>query len=167
MEAIISTAVVVFFTGIFTLLAKVYKFGPFLEEPPSSPEIPPSSPVPAPPPPVPVDRVKLCALAQQEFEGYYPGSPAYKNNNPGNLRSVQGPFLVFPTYEAGFEALEAYIRRVAQGNHHAYPKGGDTTIMEYTHIYTSDPEPSATNYAKHISAKVGLSTNTPMKALLA
>lgn len=54
------------------------------------------------------------ALAIQTAEGYYPGSRSYRNNNPGNLRyagqlgssgSDSDGFAVFPTYQAGFQAL--------------------------------------------------------------
>lgn len=124
-------------------------------------------------PATPMDKVKVCALAQQEFEGYiapcskYPtGTSSWRHKNPGNNKDVHGNFITFKTYEEGFAYLEDYIRRVALGNHRAYPKGGKTTIMEYTHIYTSDPEPSATNYAKAISTAVGLPTTAPMSFLL-
>lgn len=114
----------------------------------------------------PIDKVRLCALAQQEFEGWSPGSNSYRHNNPGNCKDIHGQFIPFPTYEAGFAYLQDYIRRVATGKHKAYPKGGKTTIREYTHIYTSDAEPAPTNYATHIAKAVGLSTDAPMSALL-
>lgn len=128
---------------------------------------PPQTPPQAPVVPVaPVSKVRLCAGAQQAFEGWYPGSNSYKHNNPGNCKDLSGNFIIFATYEAGFAYLEDYITRVATGKHPAYPKGGNTTIEEYTHTYTSDPEPSATNYAAAISRATGLSTTDKMSLLL-
>jgi hypothetical protein len=53
------------------------------------------------------------AAAIQQIEGWFPGSVAYTNNNPGNLiyagqpGATLGPngFAVFPTYDAGEQAL--------------------------------------------------------------
>lgn len=53
------------------------------------------------------------ASAIQNQEGYYPGSVAYVNNNPGNLMyagqsgATQGPggFAVFSSYDQGYAAL--------------------------------------------------------------
>ncbi len=50
------------------------------------------------------------ALAHQQHEGYYPGSYAYRNNNPGNIRGVGGAFIHYPTYAAGFVALEGDLQ---------------------------------------------------------
>jgi hypothetical protein len=127
------------------------------------PTVPESEPAPVPPQ---ASRVHICALAQQAFEGWWPGSVAYDHNNPGNIRDRHGVELHFSTYAAGLEALEDYIRRVASGAHPAYPKGGKTTIMEYTHIYTGDPEPSPTNYANAIAKALGVSTAAPMSYLV-
>lgn len=139
-------------------------------EPPQSPQVP----VPAP-----LDRVRACALAQQAFEGWYlpgslhngirypEGSASYAHNNPGNIRDLMGAEIHYPTYNAGFAALEQYIRNVATGKHKAYPHGAATTIMQYTHIFTGDPEPAPTNYAHAIATAVELSTDAPMSALLA
>ena len=130
--------------------------------------VPESEPQPKP---APISKVRLVALAQQEFEGWFPGSTSYTHNNPGNCKGVDGKFLTFKTYNAGLEYLEDYITRVAKGVHPAYPHGGKTTIEQYTHTYTSDPEPSPTNYAacivRHLTnAGYSLSTGTPMSWLL-
>lgn len=134
---------------------------------PVKPEIAPQTPVyPDARVQPTVDKIRLCAAAQQAFEGWWPGSSSYTHNNPGNCKGLDGKFLTFPTYEAGFAYLEDYIRRAATGKHPAYPKGGATTIEAYTHIYTSDPEPSPTNYAAAIARGTGLSTASPLGALL-
>lgn len=137
-----------------------------------------TAPTPIPSPTQPPDKVRLCAVAQQAFEGWYlpgsvhdgvaypNGSDSYQHNDPGNCRNLAGVDITFASYAAGFAYLEDYIRRVAAGKHPAYPKGGATTIMEYTHIYTGDKEPAPTNYAIAISRGTGLSTDSPMSALL-
>jgi hypothetical protein len=61
--------------------------------------------------------VTALANAIQTQEGYYPGSVAYTNNNPGNLAyagqpgATQGPngFAVFSSYTAGYQALQNQI----------------------------------------------------------
>jgi hypothetical protein len=61
--------------------------------------------------------VNSLAQAIQQQEGYYPGSLAYTNNNPGNLVYAGQPgaspgaggFASFPSYSAGYQALENQI----------------------------------------------------------
>jgi hypothetical protein len=61
--------------------------------------------------------VNALANAIQTQEGYYPGSVAYTNNNPGNLvyagqaGATAGPggFAVFSSYAAGYQALQNQI----------------------------------------------------------
>lgn len=66
---------------------------------------------------------EALARAIQTEEGYFPGSRAYRNNNPGNLRYVgqegaigadSGGFAIFPDYQSGFAALVAQLRRDAE-----------------------------------------------------
>lgn len=62
-----------------------------------------------------LNPLALTSLANaiQTQEGYYPGSVAYVNNNPGNLvyagqaGATPGPngFAVFSSYSAGYQAL--------------------------------------------------------------
>jgi hypothetical protein len=66
-----------------------------------------------------VDPVALQSLAQaiQNQEGFFPGSLAYKNNNPGNLVYAgqsgaspgAGGFARFNSYQDGYNALLAQI----------------------------------------------------------
>lgn len=64
-----------------------------------------------------IDFVSRFAEAIATFEGFYkPGSLAKRNRNPGNIRSWgQLPqhrgFVIFPSEDAGFEALQAQIRK--------------------------------------------------------
>ena len=64
-----------------------------------------------------VGDIATLAAAIQQMEGYYPGSLAYKNNNPGNLvyagqvgatKSCSSNgycYASFPSYDAGYQAL--------------------------------------------------------------
>ena len=65
---------------------------------------------------VPKDQaLDILAEAIQEHEGWYPGSIAFDNNNPGNLRSwktatgTSRGFAVFSSYRAGRAALEDFL----------------------------------------------------------
>lgn len=112
-----------------------------LPEPaPEAPVGPPPSPKPPAPAPVPpkpsVPLAGAFCLGIQSREGYlkpgedpdYPrGTPAWRNNNPGNLK--MGPFAkgcgaigqdesgfaVFPSYAAGFTALQTLVHNAATG----------------------------------------------------
>lgn len=61
------------------------------------------------------DFVGRLAQAIARFEGYFiSGSIAQRNNNPGNLRSwgslpVRDGYAVFPTAQAGWDALQSQI----------------------------------------------------------
>lgn len=158
-------SVIAFLGATFTAI--FYKARPPEQEEPVEP---PVSPQPAPSVPVEpvevpkVDKVHLCALAQQQFEGWWPGSNSFTKHNPGNIKGLDGKFLVFTTDEAGMTYLENYIRNVALGKNKNYPIG--CTIEQYTHVYTGDPEPAPTNYAAAISRGTGLSTSSLMADLL-
>src|SRR6185312_1819952 len=59
-------------------------------------------------------KIDTFCLAIKSHEGYfapgenrlYPnGTPAWRNKNPGNIRSTSGPFIKFATYQDGYNAL--------------------------------------------------------------
>lgn len=68
-------------------------------------------------------RRLLWAEAIKKHEGWYVGSRSYRNNNPGNFKGVLSPymkslgatsrdpqgFLIFPTYEKGWQALLTFL----------------------------------------------------------
>lgn len=99
------------------------------------------------------------ALGIQQQEGYYPGSRAWLNNNPGNLvyvgqsgatgQDTQG-FAVFPDYATGFQAL------VNQVN---LDMGRGLTFAQFTAKYAPAGQ-GANNpalYAQNLATAVGLS----------
>ena len=99
------------------------------------------------------------ALAVQTQEGYYPGSIAYRNNNPGNLMYAGQPgatgkdasgFAIFPDYATGFQALQNQI---------ALNASRGMTISQFTAAYApasvSGNNPAL--YAQNIANATGLS----------
>lgn len=130
-----------------------------------------TGPLPLPPPfglggfglglVVPVTpQLQTLASAIQTQEGYFPGSVAYTNNNPGNLvyagqsGATRGPngFAVFDNYQDGLNALYNQLGLYATGACAAC--GGEPlTIAEMAAIYapagqgSNNPDVYATNMA--------------------
>jgi hypothetical protein len=104
----------------------------------------------------------------QQVEGYYPGTLAYKNNNPGNLIFVgqagavpgAGGFAAFPTYDAGYQALLRQIQ--------LYGNQGltiDQMMAKYAPAGQGNNNPTA--YANTIASALGVSTDTTVADALA
>lgn len=104
----------------------------------------------------------------QRIEGYYPGSLAYRNNNPGNMRWAtpilgatgvdSSGFLIFPDYQTGYAALQHQITLDASRG---------LTIDQFTAKYapkedSNDPK----SYARQIASAAGLSPGDPLSAAL-
>lgn len=110
--------------------------------------------------------VKALASAIQTFEGFYPGSRSYRNNNPGNLKFASQPgavaqddkgFAVFDSYTSGWNALIALIyRRIQQ-----HPTW---TVLDFFMSYAppSDNNPTQ-QYAQTVADAVGASTSTQLQ----
>lgn len=102
------------------------------------------------------------AKAIEQFENF---SVAY--HNPGAIRGVDGKFLKFATHEDGFNYLLNYLTRVATGKHKAYPKGGETTLLEFQSIYSpvldhNNPQ----SYAQVVARELGVATDIKIKNLI-
>lgn len=105
--------------------------------------------------------VNTIAQAIQQQEGYYPGSLAYTNNNPGNLiyagqsGAVQGSggFAKFPDYSTGHQALLNQIQLYASRG---------MTIQDMMNVYAPAGQGSndPTAYAATVAAAVGASPDT-------
>lgn len=116
--------------------------------------------------PLSLDALTVIADAIQQQEGYYPGSLAYENNNPGNLIFVgqQGAvlgasgFAKFPSYEAGRDALLRQLQ--------LYAKRG-LTIQEMMDIYA--PAGHGGNnpvlYAVNIANSLGVPVTTKLNEI--
>lgn len=100
----------------------------------------------------------------KEYEGK-PGDLNYLNNNPGNIRGVDGKFLKFKTWDEGFNYLQDYVKRVIRNEHKAYPK--NCTILQFFKVYApSDDKNNPTLYAAYVARKCGLSVNDKLSVLL-
>ena len=114
-----------------------------------------------------VSRIYDWAKAIEKYEGYYPQSRSYRNNNPGNIKSLDGSFLTFKSYQEGFDYLCDYLKRVCEGKHTGYSKGGETTLLEFFIIYA----PQADNnypiaYAQFVAIKLGVDESIKIKEFL-
>jgi hypothetical protein len=102
-------------------------------------------------------QLATVATAIQTQEGYYPGSVAYVNNNPGNLMAAGQPgctataagFCSFDSYADGWNALLNQISLDASRGE---------TISQFISKYApasagNDP----TTYANNVASAVGLS----------
>jgi hypothetical protein len=112
--------------------------------------------------------LETVAQTIQTQEGWYPGSVAYRNNNPGNLRYPRpilgatgvdsNGFLIFPDYSAGWTALEHQISLDASRG---------LTIADFTAKYAPAPDSNdPASYAAKIAQAVGLSVSDPLAAAL-
>lgn len=102
--------------------------------------------------------VESLAAAIQTFEGYYPGTRAYRNNNPGNLKFAGQPgttgqddkgFAIFATFVDGWNALITLIRkRISQ-----HPTW---TILDFFMSYAPPSDNNdTTGYANFVAKTVG------------
>lgn len=103
------------------------------------------------------------AQAIQTREGYYPGSLAYRNNNPGNLVYAGQPgatpgaggFAAFSSYSAGYSALENQINL-------DFTRGTDVngkpinTVADLINSWAPPSENDTAGYIAAVSAQTGL-----------
>lgn len=135
---------------------------PVMPEPPTTPIVPT---------PQNIATVTNFCLAIKSREGYFPpsrtypqGTSSWRNNNPGNCKDLNGNFIIFKTYEAGFAYLIDYVKRVQKGLHPAFPP--NPSIKEYFEIYapTSDNN-DPLSYAQEVAGKLGVSIDFLIKNL--
>lgn len=109
--------------------------------------------------------VSTIASAIQTQEGYYPGSLAWQNNNPGNLvyagqsGAVRGAggFAQFASYQDGLNALYTQIQLYA---------GRGMTIDQMMQVYA--PASAGNNpvaYASTVANALGVSPDTSLADL--
>lgn len=122
------------------------------------------------------NRINDWALAIQQFEGYYPGSKSYRNNNPGNIRYAglfanmavgkdSTGFCIFETYAKGLNALETLLTRAATGLSTVYSPE-DTLLGFYEKYAPSSDNNHPAGYANFIAGKLGVPVTTKIKELL-
>lgn len=132
--------------------------------------------------PKPISKLTRWAEAHKLFEaGMIGGKPdpnaiSIKRNNPGNIKNLQGEFIQYPTYEAGWNALLDYLTRAATDKHLAYVQkakqlklksSGDLTVLQFIEVYTfGDGADIQKNYAAFICKHCGVPLSTTIKELL-
>jgi hypothetical protein len=114
-------------------------------------------------------------LAIQQAEGYYPGSAAYRNNNPGNLvpSSIAsqyggtgggaGGFAVFPDYNSGQRAQDALVTQY-------YSSNPDATLSSLLSMWAPSSAPgnskaSLQQYELNVSNILGVPPDTKLSML--
>jgi len=107
-------------------------------------------------------------------EGYYPGSRAYRNNNPGNIwddvipgvkpRRIwpqypidNGGFLVLPDYQTGYN--------LAVGQINLKISRGESLTQAINEWDSGDPASTRATYVANVSAALGIDPNVPLNTL--
>ena len=103
----------------------------------------------------------ILAEAIKQHEGYFPGSVAYDNHNPGALRSwptmlyrTRG-FAYFETYEIGWKALLDLLIKQCEKKPTLYQ------LMSWYAPVSDGNDPY--RYASILASKLGVSVNTPIQ----
>ncbi len=108
-----------------------------------------------------IENLYVLAEAVKQHEGFYPGSVAFDNNNPGALRrwptqvgTTRG-FAIFPSYEVGYQALlDLLLTRC----------GKDWTLYRLMSWYApSSDNNNPYRYASILADKLGVSTSTKLE----
>lgn len=141
-----------------------------------TPVVEPAPVVPVLPPPLKPSLLGKFAKAIEEYEGFYIGSRAYRNKNPGNLKYTSytvflgaiakdnDNFCVFSDYAAGFKALCRLIEDAGNNRLKAYK---DCDIRKFFNAYApvlDKNEPD--EYAGFVAKKLGVPIETKIKDLL-
>lgn len=86
-------------------------------------------------------------------------------NNPGSIKNKDGGFLIFSTYEEGWNYLLNYLKRAATGKHTAYRP--DMTLLQFFEVYApySDNN-NPQKYAEFVANWIGVSITTKIKKLV-
>lgn len=118
--------------------------------------------------------VNALASAIQTHEGYFPGSPAYRNNNPGNLVYVgqagatpgSGGFAAFSSYDAGLSALKAQINLDASRGTDAAGRPINTVSdLISSWAPSSDPRNNTPAYIAAVASQTGYDPDAPLSSL--
>lgn len=117
----------------------------------------------------------------QSMEGYfapgespkYPhGTPAWYNNNPGNLvyrgqlNAIQnGRFARFRTYTDGYNALKNMLIGACTGQSKIYRP--DMTLVQFYEIYAPSSDGNSPQaYAEHVAHDLGVGVGTSIRTFL-
>jgi hypothetical protein len=102
--------------------------------------------------------VHELARAISKAEGFKPGTKAWRNNNPGNIR--RGPdYVHFKTKQEGWNALEELLTRVADGRSRVYTT--DMNLREFGKRYAQSRV-----WPKNVARVLGVTPETKMWEIL-
>jgi hypothetical protein len=103
--------------------------------------------------------VKVLALSHTIMEGFFPGSKAYRTNNPGNIGTSleMGTTGIYKTLADGVNAQIKYLTTIIDGGtwlkvNKYYPKKGDTTLKEYIYTYAPPGKKDNNNPEAYINS---------------
>lgn len=114
--------------------------------------------------------ISIMAEAIKQFEGWYPTSISYTNNNPGNLKYANQPYAIgqdsyghaiFDSYEHGWNALIAQLEAIFQNK---YPDLYTTDMTLYD-LFARYATGNSTQYAEFVASKLGVDPDTQLKNL--
>lgn len=116
----------------------------------------------------------LWAEAIKKHEGWYVGSRSYRNFNPGNLKLTSYTrslgalakgddkgFAIFPTYDAGWEALLQFLRDAKSNQLYAYRNYAHArgraipSLNDFFQVYAPQSENDTNRYAEVVAAYIG------------
>lgn len=124
------------------------------------------------------DKLDTWCHAIQEREGFFSpgenpnyleGTPAWRNNNPGNLvfenqigAKSSGRFACFSTYQDGYNALKNLLIWACTGQTTLYNPNG--SLVDFYAVYApsddgNNPESYAAEVAKALNVEVGAPIN--------
>ncbi len=115
--------------------------------------------------------IDKMAAAIQSFEGWYPGSHSYRNNNPGNLvfahqigstGADSSGKAIFPDYASGLAALKRQLAAAFSGISKFYKPS--MTLYEFFNIYANGE--NSIPYAQSVATALGVSANDTLASLL-
>lgn len=160
---------------------------------PSNTPIPPTnSPIPTAtkiPSSCPVSTQSCIPCnAGESYCRYLPGETtsylgwACQNNNPGNIRPAsfkntiiennggtapcgdKGGYMVFKTYNDGFNGLKSYLKGISYGQHSSYteciPNGSCTLIEFFSHYAPAGDQNDPNSYANKVATRIGVDANS-------
>lgn len=110
--------------------------------------------------------IERMAMAIREFEGWYPGSRSWRNNNPGNLKFAgqagavatddQG-HAIFDSQASGWAALIHQLTLAFSGQSHVYGPGD--TLYSFFGKYA---EGNRVQYAEFVAARLGVAPDATL-----
>lgn len=113
--------------------------------------------------------VEKMANAIKEFEGWFPGSVSYRNNNPGNIKDTgfagyvesdaQG-HAIFDTFDSGWAALKRKLERAFLGQSEVY-----LPSMTLYQFFGTWAEGNSTPYAEFVAQALGVDANARLEEL--